>query len=252
MKEDPDIARIGSLIGDPARANMLTALMSGKALTVTELAFEASVSLQTASSHLKQLIEGGLVKARKCGRHRYVELASEEVAAVLGGVMGLAEGAGLLRTRTGPRDAALRKARSCYNHLAGEMGTRLFRSLVQQGYLAHNGDDMELTGEGKAFVESFGIDGQALRRSGGPLCKECLDWSERKSHLAGRLGRAFLQRFGDLGWAQRDPESRAVLFTQKGEAAFHARFPVEPPRRATRRNLQPARGCTEACKMTQS
>ena len=125
MKEGPDIARIAALIGDPARANMLTALMSGKAVTATELAQEANVTLQTASTHLSKLDEGGLLRPRKQGRHKYFSLANDDVARVLEGLMGLAAGSGHLRSRTGPRDPALRKARVCYNHLAGDLGIRL-------------------------------------------------------------------------------------------------------------------------------
>ena len=135
MKEGPDIARIAALIGDPARANMLTALMSGKAVTATELAQEANVTLQTASTHLSKLDQGGLLRPRKQGRHKYFSLANDDVARVLEGLMGLAAGSGHLRSRTGPRDPALRKARVCYNHLAGDLGIRLFDSLVSRGFL---------------------------------------------------------------------------------------------------------------------
>ena len=127
MKEGPDIAHVAALIGDPARANMLTALLSGKALTATELASEAGVTVQTASSHLAKLGTGGLLRQRKQGRHKYFSLAGADVAHVLEGLMGLAAGAGHLRTRTGPKDAQLRKARVCYNHLAGDMGDPAFR-----------------------------------------------------------------------------------------------------------------------------
>ena len=126
MKEGPDISRIAALIGDPARANMLTALMSGKALTATELSQEAGITRQTASTHLAKLDEGGLLMPRKQGRHKYFSLASDDVAHVLEVLMGLAAESGHLRTRTGPRDEELRKARVCYNHLAGHMGILMY------------------------------------------------------------------------------------------------------------------------------
>lgn len=220
MKEGPDIALVGSLIGDPARANMLTALMSGKALTATELAQEAGITQQTASSHLGKLERGGLVRSRKQGRHKYFSLASDDIARVLEALMGLAAGAGHLRTRTGPRDEALREARVCYNHLAGEMGTRLFDHMVRSDYLAMADDGFTLTARGEDFVRSFGIDLGPLKARRSPLCKECLDWSERRSHLAGSLGRAFLDRMEALGWARRDPSSRALRFSPKGKAGF--------------------------------
>lgn len=224
MKEGPDIARIAALIGDPARANILTALMAGKALTATELASEAGVTLQTGSSHLAKLIAGGLLAERKQGRHKYFALKSSEVAKVLEGLMGLAAGNGHLRTRTGPKDTALRKARVCYNHLAGEMGTRLYRHLVEAGYLHADDGRLELTDTGQMFMQDFGIDLDALGRSRAPLCRECLDWSERQSHLAGSLGRAIYHRIEEMGWAKCDAGSRVVIFSAAGVHAFEALF----------------------------
>ncbi|MEM9636448.1 MAG: winged helix-turn-helix domain-containing protein [Pseudomonadota bacterium] len=224
MKEGPDIARVAALIGDPARANMLTALMSGKALTATELAAEAGITSQTASTHLAKLDNGNLLRVRKQGRHKYFSLATEEVAAVLEGLMGLAAHSGHLRTRTGPRDASLRKARVCYNHLAGDMGIRMFDSFHSRGFLTLDGEALQLTHAGARFVADFGIDLDSLTSQKAPLCRECLDWSARRSHLAGSLGRALLSRIETLGWARRDAGSRAVIFTQRGEAAFTAQL----------------------------
>lgn len=222
MKEGPDIARVAALIGDPARANILTALMSGKALTATELAREAGVTLQTASGHLAKLEQGGLTQVLKQGRHKYVSLAGDEVARVLEALMGLAAKAGHLRTRTGPRDQALRKARVCYNHLAGDMGTRLYDRFIARGYLGRDGETLILTAPGIAFARDFGIDVDALGKARAPLCRDCLDWSERRAHLAGSLGRALLTRFEDLGWARRDRSTRAVHFSDIGERQFKA------------------------------
>lgn len=226
MKEGPDIAHIAALIGDPARANMLTALMSGKALTVSELAEEAGVTVQTASSHLSKLDRGGLLRPRKQGRHKYFSLASDEVAHVLEGLMGLAAGSGFLRKRTGPKDAALREARVCYNHLAGDMGTRMFDSMIAQGHLLIEGEDLNLTQAGAVFVAELDIDVSTLRTGRAALCKECLDWSERRSHLAGSLGRALLARFEALSWAQRDKATRVVTFSRTGAKAFDGLFPM--------------------------
>jgi len=224
MKEGPDIAYIAALIGDPARANMLTALMSGKALTVSELSLEAGVTIQTASGHLTKLEEGGLLRIRKQGRHKYLSLANDEVAHVLEGLMGLATGSGQLRRRIGPKDAELRKARVCYSHLAGDMGTRLYDCLMARGHLQLEGDVLSLTRSGAEFAGGFGIDLETLRGKRAPLVLECLDWSERRSHLAGSLGRAFLDRFETLGWAQRDQKTRIVSFSPKGAGAFEQSF----------------------------
>ncbi len=224
MKEGPDIALLGSLIGDPARANILTALMSGKALTATELASEAGVTVQTASSHLKKLQSGGLIRQRKQGRHRYFTLADGDVGDLLETMMGLAEKRGMLRTRPGPKDEALRKARVCYNHLAGDLGVTLYDSLLANGYLVERGDEVELTGIGEGFVGKFGIDLQSLTNNRRPMCKSCLDWSSRRSHLAGSLGTALLDRIYELDWAKRVQGSRAVIFSATGERNLRHMF----------------------------
>ncbi|MEO1161125.1 MAG: winged helix-turn-helix domain-containing protein [Pseudomonadota bacterium] len=226
MKEGPDIALLGSLIGDPARANILTALMSGKALTASELASEAGVTVQTASSHLKKLQDAHLLRQRKQGRHRYFTLADDEVGSVLEAMMGLAAGRGLVRTRTGPKDEALRKARVCYNHLAGDLGVAIYDGMISRGYLAEASDDVGLTGAGEEFAAKFGVDLAALSKSRRPMCRSCLDWSSRRTHLAGSLGTALLNRFYDLGWASRVDGSRVVKFSARGECLLLAELGV--------------------------
>jgi len=224
MKAGPDIALVASLLGDPARANMLTALMSGRALTASELASEAGVTPQTASAHLARLEHGGLVAPRKQGRHRYFSLTGDDVAGVLEGLMGLAARTGHMRTRTGPKDPALRRARVCYDHLAGDFGVRLFDTLQTGGHVAVDGEAVEITGAGRAFATEFGIDLAAIAGKRRPLCKACLDWSNRRNHLAGALGAALLGRIYALGWAKREPDSRVVAFSPAGEKAFAEAF----------------------------
>jgi DNA-binding transcriptional ArsR family regulator len=211
MKDGPSIAPIAALAGDPARANMLAALLSGKALTATELAGEAGVTAQTASSHLSKLETGGLIAGVKQGRHRYFRLADADVAEMLEKMMGVAARAGHLRARLGPGDPRMRKARVCYDHLAGEKGVALFDALESHGHIAAAGS--RLTAKGSKFMREFGIDLDALGESRRPLCRSCLDWSQRRSHLAGGLGAALLARIYALGWAKRDRTSRAVIFT---------------------------------------
>ena len=227
MTEGPDIARIGALIGDPARANMLTALMGGQALTATELAQAASVTLQTASSHLSKLEDGGLVRQRKQGRHRYFARADAATGALLEAVMGFAASRGHLRHRPGPKDPALRKARVCYDHLAGDYGVRMLDSLIRRGTIASQEGELTVTEQGRADLGRMGIDLEPLASSRRPICKSCLDWSERRSHLAGTLGKALLTRFLEEGWAKRSEDSRAVEFTRAGESRFLALFPSE-------------------------
>lgn len=224
MKNAPNIARIAALIGDPARANMLLALMQGGALTVSELAAEAGVGLATTSSHVAQLQAGGLICARKSGRHKYLELASGDVAALIEQLMALSAPAPL-RHRPGPKDAALRHARVCYDHLAGTTGVQLYQSLAARGYLEHGADGLGLSASGAIFAIGFGLTPDLLRPGRPALCRECLDWSMRKSHLAGRLGRALLVQMEHTGWLKRQPASRTIRFSTSGQAAFDHAFP---------------------------
>src|SRR5512144_382875 len=154
MKAGPDISMVAALVGDPARANMLTALMSGRALTASELAQEAGITPQTASSHLAKLEAGGLIEPEKQGRHRYYRLTGSDVAQVLEGLAGLAARAGHMRVRTGPKDPALRRARICYDHLAGDLGVQMLDSLRKQRLVRQKKQDIELTAEGVRFLES--------------------------------------------------------------------------------------------------
>ncbi|SLN42517.1 ArsR/SmtB family transcription factor [Oceanibacterium hippocampi] len=225
LKDGPDIARIGSLIGDPARANMLTALMSGKALTASELAAEAGVSPSTASAHLGKLEAAALVSQRRQGRHRYFALADDDVGGLLEALMGLAARRGHTRTRTGPREPALRRARVCYNHLAGELGVQLYDSLRNRNFLVVADDGIGLSPDGREFIATLGIDLAPLEGGRRPLCKTCLDWSARRPHLAGALGSALLDRFQALGWAARQEGSRVVAFSKAGETRFAESFP---------------------------
>src|SRR6201996_263369 len=153
MKAGPDITIIASLVGDPARANMLTALLSGKALTASELAQEAGVTPQTASSHLAKLEAGGLIEPEKQGRHRYYHLADPDIADVLEGLAGLAARTGHMRVRTGPKEPALRRARICYDHLAGDLGVQMLDSMTKQKLLRHRKQEIALTNEGERFLE---------------------------------------------------------------------------------------------------
>ena len=225
MSESPNIARLAALIGDPARALMLQALMSGRALTASELATTAGIGKATASSHLAQLLSGGLIRSRSEGRHKYLTLASPEVARTLEALMALAAGQGATPQtgpHTGPRDPALRQARLCYNHLAGARGVQAHDSLAARGAFAHGPDGMTLTPAGRALLTALDLDPAPGPT---PLCRTCLDWSERRHHLAGRLGRGLLAHVLRLGWAHTTPGSRVLRFTPQGAAAFDRAFP---------------------------
>lgn len=227
MKYGPDIAGIAALIGDPARANILTALMGGAALTASELASEAGVTKQTASAHLAKLLDASFIAVEKQGRHRYYRLAEPEVAEILEGLMGLAARRQRLRVRPGPKEPAMRKARVCYDHLAGDLGVRLFDGFVARGWLADGEGGLSLTATGRALFTGFGIDLDTMAQRPRPLCRACLDWSVRRNHLAGALGAALLSRFYELEWARRIDGTRIVEFSRVGEQAFGAQFGLE-------------------------
>jgi DNA-binding transcriptional ArsR family regulator len=222
MRDGPNITNIAAMIGDHARAEVLTVLMSGMALTATELADAAGVTRQTISAHLAKLQGAGLLSVEAQGRHRYFRIADAEVAHLLESLMGVAFGTGAVRVRSSPREPALRKARVCYDHLAGELGVLMYERLAQRGAFALGADGINLTDAGRGAVRALGIDPDKLPASRRPFCRTCLDWSERRHHLAGQLGTQLLDRFQQLGWARRVPDSRVLAFTADGEAALRA------------------------------
>jgi DNA-binding transcriptional ArsR family regulator len=224
MKDGPKIASIAALIGDPARANMLGALMHGGALTATELALEAGVTKQTASAHLSKLATGGLVHPEPHGRHKYYRLADHDVAEVLENLMGVAARAKALRVRPGPAEPALRHARVCYDHLAGDLGVAVHDSFIRNKWLTLAKGKYTLTRLGRAKVSSFGIELSELDTGTRPLCRGCLDWSARRQHLAGAVGAALLDQIYARGWAKKKGNSRVVEFTRAGEAGLRRAF----------------------------
>jgi DNA-binding transcriptional ArsR family regulator len=224
LKDGPDIARVASLVGDPARANMLTALMAGSALTASELALEASVTLPTASSHLAKLMEGGLLSVASEGRHRYYGLSGPQVASMLEAIMGVAASVGPKRVRPGPREPKMREARVCYDHLAGEHAVKMLDSLLGRKILVRDGKAIRLGKAGAGHFAAIGIDVGAGQKSRRPVCRDCLDWSVRRSHLAGTLGAAILDKILFEKWARREKDSRVVTFTPKGKAEFERVF----------------------------
>jgi DNA-binding transcriptional ArsR family regulator len=222
MKDGPDISRTASMMGDPARANMIMALMSGLSLTASELAREAGVTPATASGHLAKLEACGLIAATKQGRHRYFRLADSDVADAVEALTTIACRAGHVRSRPGPKDEAMRHARSCYDHLAGHVAVDMFDHWVSRHVLAWHDDQVELTRKGRQFLAGRGIELPALDDGKRPLCRTCIDWSERRHHLGGSLGAAILALIDDNGWARRVADSRALAFGRSGERNFVA------------------------------
>lgn len=196
---------------------MLLGLMDGSALTATELAVLAGVTKQTASSHLAKLLDGGVLALEAQGRHRYFRLAGPHVAALIEALMVFSSDAAP-PPRTGPKDQALRRARVCYDHLAGEMGVMLFDRMRQDGWLSS--DASSITDSGWSHLAKIGVAAHSLPKSNRPICRTCLDWSLRRHHLAGFAGKLVLDQLFSLGWAKRLPSSRIVSFTPDGDRRF--------------------------------
>lgn len=231
MASQAAFSEIATLAGDPARAGMLHALMDGRALTARELAEAASIAPQTASGHLAKLVTGGLVDVEKQGRHRYHRLASPAVARMLESIMQVASDAAP-STRpivTGPRDRALRIARTCYDHLAGHLGVALTDSMIAHQQIELTPDAGIVTAHGAALFERLGIaiEQRSAAKASRMLCRPCLDWSERRPHIGGALGAALCAHCLQSGWIKRIDGSRAVSVTTKGRQEFRKYFSVE-------------------------
>ncbi len=227
MQTGPHIAQIAALVGDPARANVLSALMGGRALTASELAYHAGVTPQTASSHLGKLAEAGLLAQDRQGRHRYYRLASPLVGRMLESIMAVAE-TGPSRYRPHWKGGeALRTARTCYDHLAGRLAVDIADALIARGHVVLAADGGEVTAAGMAHLTGLGIDLGAAKR-GRAFCRPCLDWSERRPHLAGAVGAALCVRAFERGWVERVKDSRAVAVTQEGKRGLSDAFGVVP------------------------
>jgi len=235
MSGDVDLARTAALIGDPGRAKVLRALADGRELAATVLAHEAGVAASTASAHLGKLVDGGLVKAQRRGRHRYYRLAGPEVARAMEALAEIAPAAPIRSLREGTKAQAVRAARTCYDHLAGRLGVAIMSSLIADGALTggdgHHrrararddrpsapGRDLEyrLTDEGVDKLTTLGVDvDKALAGPRTPI-RYCIDWSEQDHHLSGALGAALAERLLELDWVRRLPRTRAVLVTDDG------------------------------------
>ena len=228
MASNAAFAEVASLAGDPGRAAMLQSLMDGRALTATELARVANITPQTASGHLARMTAGGLVTMTKQGRHHYHRLASPAVARMLESIMQVAASATPRKKAfVGPRDLALRAARTCYDHLAGHLGVALADALVANGQIELATDAGLVTNKGAALFDRLGIDlSSSAKRKGRMLCRPCLDWSERRPHLAGVVGGALCRHCFTAGWIKHIDGSRAVAVTPKGQRNFREIFGI--------------------------
>src|SRR3984957_15405668 len=226
MTADVRIAEIASLVGDPARANILAALMAGRALTATELAYAAGVSPQTTSGHLGKLNEGRLIACVRQCRHRYYRIATHRVAEMLEGIMAVVADAPPRHRPPSKLDDAMRTARTCYDHFAGKLGVGLTDALCAHGHVVLSDDGGEVTDSGVAFFEKFGVDLAAARSRRRIFCRPCLDWTERRPHLGGSVGAVLTQRSFELGWVKRLDGGRALKITEAGRCGLNDTFGV--------------------------
>ena len=222
------LSEVAALMGDPARAAMLSLLMDGRAHTASDLALTAGITAQTASGHLARMVEGNLLAARAQGRNRFYRLASSDVAHAIESLMALAgaRAAPASKAAAWRRDPDLRFCRTCYDHLAGQVGIAVTDSLTQHGHLEPRGPrDWKLTPSGELFCERLGVDLPGARHaSSRHVARQCLDWSERRPHISGALGAAIADTFFKCGWAERLRRSRTVRLTDSGRRALGSHF----------------------------
>jgi DNA-binding transcriptional ArsR family regulator len=224
MTNAPQMAEIGALVGDPARANILSALLGGRALTATELAFAAGVSPQTTSGHLGKLLGARLLVLMKQGRHRYYRLAGPQVGHMLESIMDVALSAPPRYQPKSKLDEELRYARTCYDHIAGVLGVRLTERLTERAYVILGDEAGEVTPAGAEFLSGLGVDLSAARAQRRIFCRPCVDWTERRPHLGGAVGAAIANRCFALNWIERARHGRALVITPTGRRGLMESF----------------------------
>lgn len=220
MEFDQQFSAIASLIGEPARATMLWSLLDGRAYTAGELALVANISPQSASNHLNKLIEADLLKMEKQGKHRYYRFAKAEVATALEAISQLIPHKGQMPRDRSFKNGDIQYARTCYDHLAGWVAVNITQGLVQQKIILLRNDEYDVTKKGEVWFEQIGVDMAAVKQQKRFFARPCLDWTERKHHLAGALGAALLDQMLALNWIRRKANERTVVLTGKGEKAF--------------------------------
>jgi DNA-binding transcriptional ArsR family regulator len=227
MNVYPNISYIAKLIAEPTRAIILDCLMNGQALPASELAYMAKVSHPTISSHLSKLVDGNLLIAEQHGRHRYYRLANEEVAEVLEKLGTIAPTVQVRSLRQSDQLKQVRYARTCYDHLAGQLGVKIAEGLLDREFVTLEDGEYVVTEQGKKWFFQFGINIEEANAKRRIFAKPCLDWSERRYHISGWLGSAIATRFFDQGWITKAEKNRAVHLTKKGAKALQDHFGIE-------------------------
>ena len=226
VNSEPDLATIAALISEPSRASILSALMGGEALPASELAYRSQITPQTASSHLAKLVDGNLIEVAKIGRHRYYSLKNEDVAKIIESLQVIAPEQKSIVKANPKVPQKLRYVRTCYDHLAGKLGVSVTQSLLEDGYLSEAEDAYLLTTNGEKLMETWQIDIAELQKKRRKFAYPCLDWSERRFHIAGSLGAAIKNVFFENEWVKHVPHSRALLVTKKGERILKENFNI--------------------------
>lgn len=223
-----DFSSVGRLLANPARATMVDLLLDGRAVTGSELARGAGASPSTASGHLADLTRGGLVSSTVQGRHRYYSLAGPPVAAALEALSQICPATPAPSLRQSNQAQAVSLIRTCYDHLAGTVAVRLLDVLLFRGWLTTGGDDYALSPDGESALRDLGVDIEDAARRRRNFARPCLDWTERRPHLAGALGAAIATTLLDCGWLERPHRGRGLRCTQRGRAGFRRTFGINP------------------------
>ncbi|HEX6922317.1 MAG TPA: winged helix-turn-helix domain-containing protein [Bacillales bacterium] len=227
MQTNPNLAEAASLLGDSSRSAILTALMDDRFHTATELSYMAGIQPQTASFHLAKLAKAKWITMEKHGRHHYYRLAGKEVAEILESFLTLSRPSEIRSLKQSSQMKALRSGRTCYDHLAGELGVKLTRTLLELGYIEKEERDFVVTAQGEQFFTDFGLNLTQLRKKRRAFSRACLDWSERQHHLAGALGSGLTKQLLDLQWIEKVPAGRAVKVTELGHAGLNKVFGIQ-------------------------
>jgi DNA-binding transcriptional ArsR family regulator len=227
MNANPNVAKVATLVSEASRAAILTVLLDGRLHPASELAYMARIKPQTASFHLSKMVDATIVTVEKQGRHRYYGIRNPEIAQVLETLLSIAPPIEIKSLKQASEDKAMRSARTCYDHLAGNLGVQLTDSLIKAGIICEEKNTFIVTDKGEAFFKTFHIDLGIVKKKRRSFAHKCLDWSERRYHLAGSLGTALLERLFDLKWIQRIPDTRAIKITSEGKNGFKNIFSID-------------------------
>jgi DNA-binding transcriptional ArsR family regulator len=227
MSANPNVAKVAALVSETSRAAILTVLLDGRLHPANELAYMAQIKPQTASFHLSKMVDSTIITVEKQGRHRYYGIRNPEIAQILETLLSIAPPIEIKSLKQASEDKAMRSARTCYDHLAGNLGVQLTDSLIKAGIIYEEKNAFVVTDKGEEFFKTFRIDLEVVKKKRRSFAHKCLDWSERRYHLAGSLGTALLERLFDLKWVQRIPDTRAIKITSEGKKGLKNIFSID-------------------------